>query len=54
MRIVIQYFETDEDDVLPTWKEKTLSIEGAEEALGRLERYLQRQKEKERNITGGF
>lgn len=52
MRIVIQFFRDKdlEESGTPQWKERTFSLEGAEEALGRLERFLQRQEEKEKLV----
>lgn len=52
MQIIMKcYKDTVDDSKPPFWREVAFSLEGAEEALGRLERFLERQKEKEK-LTG--
>jgi len=48
MKIVIKAFINGEEEATPFWQESAFSVVGAEEALGRLERYLAKsKKEKE-------
>jgi hypothetical protein len=47
MKIIIKMFQNGEEEATPFWQESVFSIVQAEEALGRLERFIKRKKAEE-------